>query len=135
MTREEVKTLLRRPRSITNAIQRKKEQADALKASLLPMGIRYDSDRVMTSPTDRMADVMAEIDRLEREIRELAEEKPRAVRESIYFIEKLSDQQAEVMTLYFVAEKKVRQIARQLHYSEQNVYKIIQRGFTELMKE
>ena len=135
MTRDEVKQLLRRPRQITNAIQRKKEQADALKASLLPQGIRYDTDRVQTSPSDRMADVMAEIDRLEREIRELAEEKPRAISETIYFIEKLDDRQAEVMTLYFVSERKVRQIARQLHYSEQNIYKIMQRGFDALLKE
>ena len=41
-----------------------------LQMSLLPSGIRYDTDKVQTSPTDQMLKVAAEVDALEREMQQ-----------------------------------------------------------------
>ena len=45
-----------------------------LEFSLLPSGIRYDSDRVQTSPSDRMLETVAKIDALERRMRKKLEQ-------------------------------------------------------------
>ena len=39
-----------------------------LQLSLLPRGIRYDSDKVQTSPSDQMLEVAAKVDALERKM-------------------------------------------------------------------
>ena len=39
-----------------------------LQLSLLPSGIRYDTDKVQTSPTDKMIEVAAKVDALERQM-------------------------------------------------------------------
>lgn len=39
-----------------------------LQLSLLPRGIRYDSDKVQTSPSDQMLEVAAKLDALERKM-------------------------------------------------------------------
>lgn len=44
-----------------------------LEFSLLPSGIRYDSDRVQTSPSDRMLETAAKIDALERRMKKKLE--------------------------------------------------------------
>lgn len=45
-----------------------------LEFSLLPSGIRYDSDRVQTSPSDRMLETAAKIDALERRMKKKLEQ-------------------------------------------------------------
>ena len=47
-------------------IRRKETQRDELRACLLPGAIRYDRDRVQSTPTDKMADVIARVDELDR---------------------------------------------------------------------
>lgn len=39
-----------------------------LQLSLLPSGIRYDTDKVQTSPSDKMIEVAAKVDALERQM-------------------------------------------------------------------
>lgn len=39
-----------------------------LQLSLLPSGIRYDTDKVQTSPSDKMLEVTAKVDALERQM-------------------------------------------------------------------
>lgn len=43
-----------------------KIRIEELRLSLLPSGIRYDSDKVQTSPSDKMIEVAAKVDALER---------------------------------------------------------------------
>lgn len=57
-------------------IRRKETQRDELRACLLPGAVRYDRDKVQSTPTDKMSDVMARVDELDREIEQLRREKP-----------------------------------------------------------
>lgn len=41
-------------------------QIDELRSSLLPSGIRYDTDKVQTSPADQMLEIAARVDELQR---------------------------------------------------------------------
>ena len=53
-----------------NKIQRITCTLNELRACLLPGGIRYDLDKVNTSPKDKMSEIFARIDELERELQE-----------------------------------------------------------------
>ena len=56
---------IRAKRSLLNTLELEREQ---LRLSLLPSGIRYDTDRVQTSPTDRMLETAAELSDLDQKI-------------------------------------------------------------------
>jgi hypothetical protein len=46
-----------------------REQIEELKMSLLPGAIRYDKDKVQTSPDDQMSAVMEKVDDYERKLK------------------------------------------------------------------
>lgn len=46
-------------------IRRKETQRDEPRACLLPGAVRYDRDKVQSTPTDKMSDVMARVDEKE----------------------------------------------------------------------
>ena len=50
---------------------RLKAKHDELESCLLPAAIRYDKDKVMTSPEDQMSKIVAEVNELEKEVNEL----------------------------------------------------------------
>ena len=68
MTLDETYDFLMQIRRKGIIIRRKETQRDELRACLLPGAIRYDRDRVQSTPTDKMADVIARVDELDREI-------------------------------------------------------------------
>lgn len=61
-----VYNLLYRPRRLDREIGRINAKIESLKYSLMVSGIRYDKASVQSSSSDRMADVIAEIDDLEQ---------------------------------------------------------------------
>lgn len=68
MTLDETYDFLMQIRRKEIIIRRKETQRDELRACLLPGAIRYDRDRVQSTPTDKMADVIVRVDELDREI-------------------------------------------------------------------
>ena len=56
MTLDETYDFLMQIRRKEIIIRRKETQRDELRACLLPGAIRYDRDRVQSTPTDKMAD-------------------------------------------------------------------------------
>ena len=91
MTLDETYDFLMQIRRKEIIIRRKETQRDELRACLLPGAIRYDRDRVQSTPTDKMADVIVRVDELDREIEQLRREKASLVIEISDAIETLED--------------------------------------------
>jgi len=114
-------------------IRRKEMQRDELRACLLPGAVRYDKDRVQTSPTDTMADVMARVDELDREIEQLKREKAHLVLEISDAIEKLEDDTEKVvLTEFYITRAPMSQVAETIHYSVRRAYYYRKSGVTHL---
>ena len=67
MNQREMCMYLGRVRNLTRKELKLRRHIEELRYSLLPSGIRYDKDKVQTSPIDQMLEVLSEIDRYERE--------------------------------------------------------------------
>lgn len=76
---DEVFNLLSAPRITQYRIKQIESQIRALEFSLLPSGIRYDQDKVQTSPEDQTSKVVTQIDRLERQADEMRQKIPQQV--------------------------------------------------------
>ena len=64
----DVYVFLGRPGEIRKQIQLKRETRLQLLKSLYPGAIRYDKDKLQTTPQDKMSDIMAQIDDLDSDI-------------------------------------------------------------------
>ena len=104
-------------------IRRKETQRDELRACLLPGAIRYDRDRVQSTPTDKMADVIARVDELDREIEQLRREKASLVIVISDAIEKLEDD---------IARAPMTEVADAINYSVRRAYHFRKMGVTHL---
>ena len=68
MTIQEAYVFLGQVRGYDNKIKRLERTIESLRYNLLPGAIRYDKDRVDTSPQDGMSELFAKIDVYEREL-------------------------------------------------------------------
>lgn len=134
MTREEARRYLGRPRALESQIRTKETALGELRASLLPSGIRYDTDKVQTTPEDKLARLMAEIDRLEREIAELKLEQARAIADIEGVISQMQRENvAEALTRFYIRREKIDDIAEGMGYVPRHVYTLIQMGIDTLV--
>ena len=114
-------------------IRRKETQRDELRACLLPGAVRYDRDKVQSTPTDKMSDVMARVDELDREIEQLRREKATLVIEVSDAIEKLEDDNEKtVLTEFYIARAPMTQAADAINYSVRRAYDFRKRGVIHL---
>lgn len=114
-------------------IRRKETQRDELRACLLPGAVRYDRDKVQSTPTDKMSDVMARVDELDREIEQLRREKASLVIEISDAIEKLEDDNEKtVLTEFYIARAPMTQAADAINYSVRRAYDFHKRGVIHL---
>lgn len=68
MTNNEAYKFLGQVRGCDNRIKQLSRTIEALRYSLLPGAIRYDTDRVQTTPTNKTEELFARIDELETEL-------------------------------------------------------------------
>lgn len=114
-------------------IRRKETQRDELRACLLPGAIRYDREKVQSTPTDKMADVIARVDELDREIEQLRREKASLVIVISDAIEKLEDENEKtVLTEFYIARAPMTQAAYAINYSIRRAYDFRKRGVIHL---
>ena len=123
MTLDETYDFLMQIRRKGIIIRRKETQRDELRACLLPGAIRYDRDRVQSTPTDKMADVIARVDELDREIEQLRREKATLVIEISDAIEKLEDDNEKTV---------LTELADAINYSVRRAYHFRKMGVTHL---
>jgi len=93
--------------------------------SLLPGGIRYDKDKIQTSPSDKMPDMVAKIEEYRNtligKVQELYEKKAQA-KEIINTLE--DSRERQVLDIYFLSPKRQRieDVAHIINYSEPRTY-------------
>lgn len=133
MTRIDVDYELMRIRILDKKINAKILQLEGLKMSLLPGAIRYDLDKVQSSPEDPMSRIFAIADSLEREIQELVREKQELILKEQARILRLSDEaQQTVLLLFYIGKLPMKEVARRMDYSERRAYQIRGAGLDAL---
>lgn len=120
-------------RTIDRTIWRLQLRRDELQSCLLPGSVRYDTDRVQSSPQDRFADVAAEVADLDCTIRELMRAKAEAIMDLSHKIEALDDEREKViLTAYYISSKPMPEIAERIGYSLPHTYRLRRSGATKL---
>lgn len=120
-------------RVLERQIRRKQLQRDELQSCLLPRAIRYDTDKVQSSPEDAMAETAAAVLDLDREIEQLRREKARLIRDVVRTIETLDDDREKlILTAYYISRMTIRRISDEVHYSPTQTYRIYRAGLLHL---
>lgn len=108
---------------------RLKARHDELESCLLPAAIRYDKDKVQTSPDDTISKIVAEISVLETQMNEVLLAKAKRIDEIDNAIRKLeSDEERTALTMRFINRISVREIASSMGYAEPTIYKFMDQG-------
>ena len=122
-------------RKLARQIDERNMHLEFLISKVLPSGIRYDLDRVHTSPEDPMSQFAAAIDETEREIIGLRVLLFQAMKEATDLINQLdSDVQRDVLLMYYVSCASIHEIAKKLKYSDQGVYTIRRKAIKNISK-
>ena len=133
MTLCETLAYINRVRVLERQILRKVLQRDELQSCLLPRAIRYDQDKIQSSPEDVQPEIAAAIIDLEREIEQLRNEKGRLISEISHAIDLLDDDTEKlVLTAYYICRRPIRRIAGDIHYSRSQTYNYFRAGLQHL---
>ena len=108
---------------------RLKAKHDELESCLLPAGIRYDKDKVQTSPEDTISKIIAEINELEHKMNEVQVAKHQRIEEIDKALHEIpSDEARTALTMRFINRIPVSEIALQMGYAEPTIYKFMNQG-------
>lgn len=133
MTVSETYEYLRQPKMIGFTIRRLEMQREALLTCLLPKAITYDSDRVQTSPEDKMSEIMAKVDSLNRRIATLYDRRANLILEISEAIDKLGDgYDTTVLYAYYISDKTMDQVADMIGYGIRRTYQFREAGVRKL---
>ena len=133
--RKEVYSFLLAPLRLSDEIWRKEMRCDALKACLMPTGITYDQDKVQTSASDRMSEVMAKVGDLNLQIATLQKERALAILEISQAIDKLEDDKEKtVLDAYYIGQLSMQDIADHQGYSLSHTYYLRRSGAEKLIE-
>ena len=125
MTVSKVYNFLDKPRQLAYQIYGLEKKKAALESCLYPSGIRYDTDPVQTTPDDSMAELVSQIDELERKIVKLKKERARTIKRIGEMIELLPyEREKAILTAYYLGGVSVSKIAENINYSVQRVYQL-----------
>lgn len=86
--------------------------------------IRYDKDRVMTSPQDMMSEAVTEAVYLERRMTTRHKELMNARRHTEDIIELWGDNQAKLIDIYYLNDGDMSDVARRINCSDRTAYRI-----------
>ena len=94
-----------------------------LQLSLLPRGIRYDSDKVQTSPSDQMLEVAAKVDALERKMQTKLLKLNQDMVRAMEIVQAMpTPEYRQLLTLrYLTGHMSWKQIADVMGYSDDHV--------------
>lgn len=131
---EAVYRLLTKPRKIRGQIKKAEAEMEGLKLSMLPGAIRYDKDKVQTSPEDPMAEYAARLDELKFKIEKLQTEYLEAQDKVMAVANELTSPCDVIVTLRFVSDWDFGSIAREINMSERQMFRYYKIAQTELSK-
>lgn len=114
---------------------RLKAKHDELETCLLPAAIRYDKDKVQTSPEDPMAKIVSEIADLEQRMEEIQFAKSIRINEITKSINELeSTEERTALTMRYINRKSVADIAEAMGYSERRIYQFMDQGGSRIKR-
>ena len=114
---------------------RLKAKHDELESCLLPAAIRYDKDKVQSSPEDAMSKIVAEVAELEKEMNRVQQRKANQIAKIDKAISTLpSDQERTALTMRYINRISVTDIAEAMGYSVKRVYQFMDRGGAQISK-
>lgn len=114
---------------------RLKAKHDELESCLLPAAIRYDRDRVQTSPEDTISRIVAEINELESKMNAVQiakSERIEMIDSALHGI--TCDEARTALTMRFINRIPVREIALQMGYAEATIYKFMNQGAEQILQ-
>lgn len=116
--------ILNRPRFIKGDIRRMNERVEDVRIMMLPSAIRYDTDKIISSPQDPMLKFAERLDDLEQKRNKLMEEYINARDVMFKYIDRLtSETHKDIIQSRFLSEIKFNQIAESLGYSESQIFR------------
>lgn len=130
----DVYVFLGRPGEIRKKIKAKKETRLQLLMSLYPGAIRYDKDKVQTTPQDKMSDIMAQIDDLDHDIEDLKAQLRSSRQQVADMARELDPMQERIIILRYVDGLKWDDVARAVHRSVRTVHRIHKETVDKLKK-
>lgn len=114
---------------------RLKAKHDELESCLLPAAIRYDKDKVQSSPEDAMSKIVAEVAELEKEMNRVQQRKANQIAKIDKAISALpSDEERTALTMRYINRISVTDIAEAMGYSVKRVYQFMDRGGAQISK-
>lgn len=122
---DKVYEFLNGPKFTAEQIQAKKRKRTERLLAMVPGAIRYDTPRVQSSPSDRMSEIMGEVDELDQEIEDLRE-LLRLKRQEVADLSRreLDEQACRVIILRYIDGLQWRDVAAAVHKSERTVFRI-----------
>jgi DNA-directed RNA polymerase specialized sigma subunit len=122
---DKVYEFLNGPKFTAEQIQAKKRKRTERLLAMVPGAIRYDTPRVQSSPSDRMSEIMGEVDELDQEIEDLRE-LLRQRRQEVADLSRreLDEQACRVIILRYIDGLQWRDVAAAVHKSERTVFRI-----------
>lgn len=124
-TQQETYNYLLQIRRKNHTIRRKQLLCEELRSSLGARAIQYDRDRVQTSPTDKVSEIICKVIDLEEQIERLQLEKAKLVMEINAAVEQLEDEkEAMILTAYYIRRLTMEQVAAEMGYSLQHTYRL-----------
>lgn len=134
MTQNEMSMYLGRVRNLIRKEQKLRRHIEELRLSLLPSGIRYDKDKVQTSPLDQMLEALSEIDHYERKrlkvVKALIDTRSIIARKLII----LPQKEYYVLSQYYLGLKTMNDISEDLGVTERHAFRIKNNGISMLCK-
>jgi DNA-directed RNA polymerase specialized sigma subunit len=103
-----------------------------LRLSLLPNGISYDRDKILTSPEDKLLKTFVKIEETEEKLRELVMEQQKAKCEIIKRVRKLDNQEREIIVRYYGSAEDIRQIAFRMKLSTRHTFRLKEKAIKDL---
>lgn len=114
---------------------RLKAKHDELESCLLPAAIRYDKDKVQTSPSDPMSKIVSEVMELENEMKRVQYNKSRQIAKIDKAISSLeSAEERTALSMRYINRVPVAKIAKDMGYSEKRVYQFMDSGGAQIAK-
>ena len=134
MNQREMCMYLGRVRNLARKELKLRRHIEELRYSLLPSGIRYDKDKVQTSPMDQMLEVLSEIDRYERErlkvVKALIDIRSIIARKVIVLPEK----EYYVLSQYYLHLRTIKDVSKDLQITERHAFRLKNNGISILCK-
>lgn len=124
---------MRQVRQIELKIRRLTLQIEELESCLLPQGIRYDRDKVQTSPEDTLSRITGKIMELEKERTQLSRERALLLLEIQDALDQLeSEPERIVLEAYYLSRMSMRDISEMIGYSIRQAYRLRTTGLQKL---